>query len=81
MAERVQVIMGKDAPSIGEQFPELNSKTAAHLTKDVEAVSRLILRGVLTDSTAEKARAKLAKNISEAVSNARTQALKGGGDM
>lgn len=62
-----EVILGWGAPSIQEQFPELPDDVSDHFQKDSEALSRLRLRGYVTDNQRDAILKKLFKSISTAV--------------
>ena len=42
-----------------------DSVDVKHIQKDADAVTRLVIRGIITDSQANQARTKLAKRIGE----------------
>lgn len=65
-----EIILGWGAPSIKEQFPELADDVADHFQKDSEALSRLRIRGYVTDSQRTSIVNKLVKEISKAVASA-----------
>jgi hypothetical protein len=59
--------MGWAARPIAEQFPELKSKDAGHFQKDSESISRLKMRGLLTDSEHRAITRRFAKSVAEAL--------------
>jgi hypothetical protein len=52
---------------IGEQVPELDKEVAAQFQEDMEAIIRLYIRGIISDSVREKAYMRLAKKITAAL--------------
>lgn len=58
-----KVLLGFLAPSIGEQFPNLPKDVAEAFTKDSIELSRLRIRGHITDSQRESIAKKITKSI------------------
>ena len=65
-----QIIFGWGAPTFKEQFPELPDDVADHFQKDSEALTRLRIRGYVTDSQRTATIKKLSNEISKAVAKA-----------
>ena len=61
----ISVVMGGFASSLVEQLKETGIKKSicAALEKDSQAITRLSIRGLLTDSEKHKARLRLMKEI------------------
>lgn len=59
--------LGWDAPSFKEQFPELSDYDAAHFDLDNDAITRLRIRGYLTDSARDAAIKKIGKAIKKSL--------------
>lgn len=82
MSENVQgrnsVEMGWGAPPIKEQHPILHDDVAAQFDSDNEAISRLLLRGLITQSQVNTARQKYVTKVANAIKAA--LAAKGTGD-
>lgn len=64
---------GWGAPPMKEQFPEMSDHDAEHFDKDNQALTRLRIRGYLTDSARDAALKKIGKAIAKS--------LKGGVDV
>lgn len=75
-----QIVFGWGAPTFKEQFPELLDEVAEHFQKDSEALTRLRIRGYITDSQRNSIINKLGKEISKSVSESRTALAQGGGE-
>jgi hypothetical protein len=73
------VEMGWGAPPIHEQHPILEWTVAVNFDEDNAAISRLLLRGLITQSQADAARkkyvAKVATAIKSAIAKARGEGL------
>lgn len=67
------VILGFAAPPMKEQHPALPKDQADHFDADSVAISRLKIRGMIAPSVADKARAKLVKQIETALRRALKQ--------
>ena len=67
------VILGFAAPPLKEQHPALSQADADHFDADNVAISRLKIRGMIAPSVADKARAKLVKQIETALRRALKQ--------
>lgn len=61
--ENGSVILGLMAPSIKDQFPEMDESEAYNFTQDNLTLHRLRLRGILTDSERNKAVNRLIQKI------------------
>lgn len=55
--------LGWDAPSFKEQFPELSDYDAAHFDLDNDALTRMRIRGYMTDSARNSAIKKIGKAL------------------
>ena len=66
------VEMGWGALPIKEQHPVLQDDVAAQFDADNEALSRLSLRGLITQSQANAARQKYVKKVASAIRSALT---------
>ncbi len=64
------VDMGWGAAPMKEQHPVLHDDVAAQFDADNDAVSRLLLRGLITQSQAQSARDKYVKKVAAAVKSA-----------
>ena len=73
---RNSVEMGWGSRPMKEQHPILPDDNADHFDQDNEAISRLLLRGLLTQSQAAAARKKYVSKVSDAI----RQALAAKGD-
>ncbi len=62
-----QVIFGAFAPSIGQQFPDMDPFIAEHLQIDAQSIIRLMVRGIITNVETDKARKRLVKQITRAL--------------
>lgn len=69
MAEN-SVEMGWGARPIQEQHPVLHEDVASNLDRDNAAISRLFLRGLITQSQADAARKKYVKKVAAAIRSA-----------
>ena len=67
------VEMGWGAAPMKTQHPVLPDDVAAHFDKDNEAISRLGLRGILTQSQAAKAREAYVRRVEQAIRAALAQ--------
>ena len=65
--ERNYVEMGWGAMPIKEQHPCLPDEVAANFDADNLAISRLLLRGLITQSQANAARQKYVKKVETAI--------------
>jgi len=65
-----EVQMGWGALPMKEQHPILSDHAAAHFDEDNAAISRLLLRGLLTHSQASAARLKYVKKVGSAIREA-----------
>jgi len=68
------VDMGWGAPPMKEQHPVLHDEVAAQFDADNEAISRLSLRGLITQSQANTARQKYVAKVANAIRAAIAQA-------
>jgi hypothetical protein len=76
------VEMGWGAAPMKEQHPVLSDADADHFDKDNQAISRLLLRGLITRQQAHTARVRYAKKVGEAVIAAlEAGAHRGNGDV
>lgn len=73
-AGRNSVQMGWGALPMNEQHPVLHDDVAAQFDADNEAVSRLYLRGLITQSQADAARKKYVAKVGNAIRAAILQA-------
>lgn len=64
------VVFGWGAPSMKEQFPQLSDSDAEHFDKDNQALTRLRLRGYLTDSQRDPAIKKMTREVARALQKA-----------
>jgi hypothetical protein len=60
---KTAIEFGWSAPSIGEQFPQMDMNEAYHFQQDAATLSRLKIRGVITASEHNAAIHRLAKAI------------------
>ncbi len=67
------VILGFAAPPLKEQHPALPDDVAQRFDEDNVAISRLKIRGMIAPSIADKARARLVKEIETALRRALKQ--------
>lgn len=72
MSEQIlKIRLGAMSPSVKEQVEEqgfkIDATDSVHLQKDSEAITRLIIRGLITDSQAKQARDKLFKKIQKSL--------------
>ncbi|MGL4751518.1 MAG: hypothetical protein ACRCXB_03725 [Aeromonadaceae bacterium] len=67
MSGFIEIRMGAIAPKIQEQLKGcgLCEKQLEHIDADCDAITRLVIRGYITPSVAEKARGKVMKKINE----------------
>ncbi|NBU79779.1 MAG: hypothetical protein EBS50_12035 [Sphingomonadaceae bacterium] len=72
------VEMGWGAPPIKEQHPVLPDDEAAHFDADNQAISRLLLRGLITHSQAGAARERYVKKVGAAIRAALQSGAKAG---
>jgi hypothetical protein len=70
------VSFGALAPSIRNQLPKLPIEIADMFDRDSYSITRLLCRGLLTDSEGHKARLRLMKKITNAVRIAGTKEVK-----
>ena len=64
------VEMGWGALPMKEQHPVLPDEAAAHFDEDNKAISRLLLRGLITQQQAASARAKYVKKVGATIAAA-----------
>jgi hypothetical protein len=62
-APKFAIEFGWGAPTIGQQFPDMDAARADHFQRDHEDLSRLKIRGVITRTEHASAIQRLAKNI------------------
>ena len=67
------VEMGWGAAPMKTQHPILSDDEAAHFDKDNEAISRLVLRRILTQSQTAKAREAYVRQVGQAIRAALAQ--------
>lgn len=60
---KIAIEFGWGAPSIGEQFPNMDDNDAYHFQQDQMTLSRLKIRGVITEAEHKAAIQRLAKAI------------------
>lgn len=67
MSEFIEISMGALAPKISTQLSGLGfcERKLEMIDKDADAITRLLIRGYMTPSQAEKARGKIVKEISK----------------
>lgn len=67
MSEGITIRMGALSPKISEQLAGcgLDEQKLEMIDKDADAIARLVIRGYITPSQAEKARGKLMKTINQ----------------
>lgn len=65
MTKNIEVCFGPLYPSLSEQLAGVISDAASldHFEKDRLAINRLLLRGLLSDSEADRGRRRLMKSI------------------
>ena len=63
----IRVLFGWDAPSMKEQFPTLSDDDAERFDKDSEALTRLRIRGYLSDNQRESVMKKISRAIADAL--------------
>jgi hypothetical protein len=68
-----EVIFGWGAPPMKEQHPILPDDVAEHFDKDNKALTRLSLRGYLTDSQKRDAFKKITAKVGQAIRLALSQ--------
>lgn len=74
------VEMGWGAAPMKDQHPVLSAETAEQFDRDNEAISRLVVRGLLTQSQASAARKKYVAKVGNAIKAAlRAHLIEGGG--
>ena len=61
------VQMGWGALPMKEQHPILHDDVSLNFDQDNEAISRLLLRGIITQSQAQSARGKYVKKVASAI--------------
>ena len=61
----VRVYFGWGAPPIGDQFPKLHEKQAEQFQKDSDAITRLSIRGLMTDSQRAMVCKKFTKKLAD----------------
>lgn len=66
-ARNISLVFGAISPSIQKQLAKQRIKISLspHWQKDADAISRLYVRGLLTDSQVHSARGKLLKQIAK----------------
>lgn len=64
------VIMGWDAPPIKEQHPVLSEAEAARFDDDNTAITRLSVRGIISQTEAANARKRYVKRLETAIRTA-----------
>ena len=64
---RNSVEMGRGAPPMSEQHPILPDQVASNFDDDNQAISRLRLRGLITESQAAAARKKYVSKVASAI--------------
>ena len=64
------VEFGWGAKPMAEQLPMIRQKDAEHFDKDNDAIIRLHVRGMLTDSQRDAAFKKLTKKIEQSIARA-----------
>jgi hypothetical protein len=65
----MMVQLGWSAPTISEQFPQLPPHDAEHFQRDHIELSRLKIRGMLTDAEHQRAIGRFAKKVSAALAS------------
>jgi hypothetical protein len=60
---KIAIEFGWGAPTIGEQFPNMDDNDAYHFQQDSVTLSRLKIRGVITEAEHKAAIGRLAKAI------------------
>lgn len=63
----MKIEFGWAAPTIATQFPHMDKNNAMHFQRDSEDLSRLKIRGMITETEHRKARQRLAKAIFRAL--------------
>ena len=63
----MKVELGWAAPTIAEQFPQLDPRDAEHFQRDHIELSRLKIRGLITAAEHKKAKQRFAKSLSTAL--------------
>lgn len=61
------VTIGWDAPPMKEQHPSLSDHDAAHFDEDGRAITRLVIRGLITPSQRLSAHKKLTRAVERAL--------------
>jgi len=61
----MDIVLGAMCPKLSEQIPYLSE----HYDRDADAITRLVIRGLLTDGEATKAHKRLLKHIQREVDN------------
>jgi hypothetical protein len=66
---RIDIHFGALAPALSEQIGHLieDPKTMEHLERDADAITRLVIRGLVSDREGERARDRLFKKIVKAL--------------
>lgn len=66
----VDISFGALCPPLADQLPAgtIPAETLDHLQRDADAITRLAVRGLLTDAQIHAARSKLVKKIASAAS-------------
>ena len=62
-APKIAIEFGWAAPTIAQQFPDMEDNDAYHFQQDAVALSRLKIRGVITEAEHAAAIRRLAKSI------------------
>jgi len=63
------VVFGWGAPPISEQFPTMDADAAQKFDADSDALTRLRMRGYVTDSQRDAIIRKMAKAVGKAITN------------
>jgi hypothetical protein len=66
---KIAIEFGWAAPTIAQQFPNMDDNDAYHFQQDAMTLSRLKVRGVITSSEHRAAIQRLAKAILKAAKN------------
>ena len=70
MSDLVSIELGFAAKPLKEQFPQLSDEVATALQKDSEYLSRLRVRGLISDAENNAIRKRLFKSINTAIKDA-----------
>lgn len=71
----MKIELGWAAPTIAEQFPQLKLQDAEHFQRDHSDLSRLKIRGLITDAEHKKAIQRFAKSLSYALARVKGGAV------